>query len=638
VTSCAQVDELKQSLFDRWATVYDTDHNPLLRLEERLIPRFLSEVKGARVLDVGCGTGRWLRWLEALFPAALTGTDSSPAMLVRAREKLSPATTLIQADSSALPVPDCSQQLVFSSFVLSYIEDLSRFAAECFRVLADGGSVLLSDMHPHTEATRGWTRSFAVNGEMIRIVPHARTLQEILSIFCDQGFVLKILEEPAFGLAERQVFVEAGKLAHFETMTAVPAIYILKFEKPTTYLTLQHAPWSTGAATWNHTALSLEGKRISNSAPNRIQNAEYIDLSGYVLLPGLINAHDHLEFALYPNLGRSTDAAPYRNATEWAREIHLTHASTIEQHRQIPLATRLWWGAIRNLLCGVTTVCHHNPLHPELLASEFPIRVVSHFGWAHSLAFDPQLSQRYSDTSVDQPFILHAAEGTDERSREELHQLDRLRLLTDRTVLVHGLALTASDIGLLNHRGAAVILCPTSNRFLFGRTMDKNCITSIARAAIGSDSPITAAGDLLEEVHSFSTQEMVGADLLYSFVTTSAAEILHLPDDAGCIQPAGSADLIAIRDCFTTPADTLCAISFAEIELVLVAGRIQLASQQLYERLSKSLRTGLHPLVVSGHVRWLRAPIASLIDIAEATLGRNALRLGGKEVHRVAAL
>lgn len=46
MTSCAQVDELKQSLFDRWATVYDTDHNPLLRLEERLIPRFLSEVKG----------------------------------------------------------------------------------------------------------------------------------------------------------------------------------------------------------------------------------------------------------------------------------------------------------------------------------------------------------------------------------------------------------------------------------------------------------------------------------------------------------------------------------------------------------------------------------------------------------------
>jgi hypothetical protein len=168
--------------------------------------------------------------------------------------------------------------------------------------------------------------------------------------------------------------------------------------------------------------------------------------------------------------------------------------------------------------------------------------------------------------------------------------------------------------------------------------MDKNRITSIARAAIGSDSPITAAGDLLEEVHSFSTQEMLAADLLYSFVTTSAAEILHLPDDAGCIQPAGSADLIAIRDRFTTPADTLCAISFAEIELVLVAGRIQLASQQLYERLPKSLRTGLHPLVVSGHVRWLRAPIASLIDIAEATLGRNALRLGGKEVHRVAAL
>jgi hypothetical protein len=168
--------------------------------------------------------------------------------------------------------------------------------------------------------------------------------------------------------------------------------------------------------------------------------------------------------------------------------------------------------------------------------------------------------------------------------------------------------------------------------------MDKNHITSIARAAIGSDSPITAAGDLLEEVHLFSTQEMLAPDLLYSFVTTSAAEILHLSDGAGCIQRAGPADVIANRDRFTTPADTLCRISFAEIELVLVAGRIQLASQQLYERLPRSLRAGLHPLVVSGQVRWLRAPVASLIDTAEAILGRNALRLGGKEVHRVAAL
>src|SRR5574341_1387463 len=43
-----------------------------------------------------------------------------------------------------------------------------------------------------------------------------------------------------------------------------------------------------------------------------------VDLHGYLILPGLINAHDHLEFNLYPRLGRG----PYANAGAWARDIY----------------------------------------------------------------------------------------------------------------------------------------------------------------------------------------------------------------------------------------------------------------------------------------------------------------------------
>src|ERR1019366_4544725 len=85
-------------------------------------------------------------------------------------------------------------------------------------------------------------------------------------------------------------------------------------------------------------------------------SVEY-DLSGHLLLPGLINAHDHLEFNLFPRLGGGF----WPNAQAWAAAVYSPDCSPVKEHRTVPRAVRLAWGGIRNLLCGVTTVAHHNP-------------------------------------------------------------------------------------------------------------------------------------------------------------------------------------------------------------------------------------------------------------------------------------
>ena len=635
-------------IFDLWARVYDTQSNPLLMLEERSAMPLLPPLNGGDVLDVGCGTGRWLTRLQTLNPASLTGIDSSATMLEHARTKIHPTTKLEHRECTALPGEAASKNFVLASFVLSYLNDLHGFANECARILRPDGSVLLSDMHPVTAAKRGWTRSFRVEGEKFEIAVHSRSIEEIVSAFQNSGFELRILIEPPFEEPEQPIFEDTGKLTEFEELTGVPAIYILKLQKrrprlPSTVprrgstLQLTNARIGLGPSNWKNGAVLIESGHVASIGESRDASAPTLDLDGYVLLPGLINAHDHLEFGLFPKLGRPAGALSYQNSSEWGEEIHEVHAEIIERYRQVPKATQLWWGAIRNLLCGVTTVCHHNPLHADLTLPDFPVRVLSRFGWSHSLALDPHLAEKFLATPRDQPFILHASEGIDEESRKEITRLDEMRVLDERTVLVHGLACTENEISLINRRGASLVVCPTSNRFLFAKTLSRDLITSIERAALGSDSPITATGDLLDEIRYLYTKTGLPPNTIYNMVTTSPAEIFLLQDGQGRIQKFGVADLIAVRSQHNTPAQALSELNFTDVELVLLAGIVQMASPLFYTRLPNDLRSGMELIEVAGHQRWIRAHLRDLFETAESVLGQDELLLSGRQVRYLGA-
>ena len=636
-------------VFDRWAQVYDAQSNPLLMLEERMATPLLPPVMGGNILDVGCGTGRWLTRLEALDPNSLTGIDCSPAMLEKAREKLRTSTALEHGNCSHLQGEDSSHTLVIASFVLSYLRDLQTFARESARILRPGGWMLVSDMHPSTAVERGWTRSFHIDGEKVEIAVHPPSLAEIIEVFQQAGFEVHAHIEPSFGVEERPIFEKSGKLVEYEELHGVAAIYILTLQKrrtrvqlesPTLVESLQlvNARLSVGPDSWRHGTVLIENTRIAAIGGDCDALAPVLDLTGYLLLPGLINAHDHLEFGLFTNLGRREDEPPYRNSAEWAREIHQVHSGIIERYRQIPKATHLWWGAIRNLICGVTTVCHHNPLYAELTLPDFPIRVLSDFAWSHSLSFDPNLAQKFRDAPKDQPFILHAAEGIDEESQSEIVLLDAMHVLNDHTVLVHGLACTESEVDLINRRGASLVVCPTSNRFLFARTLSRKLLASIERLALGSDSPITATGDLLDEVHYLNDTVGLDPNTIYRLVTSSAAEMLSLNDGQGRIVEFGIADLIAVRSQQVTPAHVLSTLNFDEVELVLLGGRVQLVSPALYAKLPQSFREGLSPLDVGGCKRWIRAPLQSLLDAAEDLLEQGTLRVGGRRVRHAESI
>ncbi len=322
-----------------------------------------------------------------------------------------------------------------------------------------------------------------------------------------------------------------------------------------------------------------------------------LDLRGCLVLPGLINAHDHLEFNLFPRLGDG----PYPNAGAWARDIYHPERSPIREQLSIPLQTRLRWGAVKNLLSGVTTVCHHNPYDPHVFTRQFGVRVARRYGWAHSLEFSPDLRRRFERTPADWPFVVHLGEAVDRAGKREIARLDGVGALDGRTVLVHAVALGARGLALVKERGASLVWCPSSNMFILGQTLSPAALDSGIRIALGTDSALSGRGDLLEEMRFARKLGRVSAARLYEMVTREAARVMRLPRGTGDVIAGGAADLLVVRDSGHTPAATLLELATGGMEMVFVGGQLMVAARRL--RLPEAARRRLRPVVVGTRIR-----------------------------------
>ncbi len=351
------------------------------------------------------------------------------------------------------------------------------------------------------------------------------------------------------------------------------------------------------------TTVRIAGSRIVSVGERPEVQDQVLDLAGDRLLPGLINAHDHLPLNHLPRL---EPARRYRNVREWIDELDAQRRveGPLEAAVAVPLGERLLLGGVKNLLSGVTTVAHHDPLYPELCDPGYPVRVVTRYGWAHSLDIEGEAKVRESHrrTPAGWPWIIHAAEGVDEAARDEFRRLDRLGCLQSDTLLVHGVALGPQERHRLIAASAALIWCPSSNLHLFGVTADVVELVRTGRVALGTDSRLTGSSDLLDELRAAAGQVAMTPGALESLVTRDAARLLRLPD-CGSVAPRARADLLVV------PAGMpLQRVRRRDIRLVILDGVALYGDPDLACALGPSERWT--EVRVDGRVKALEASLA----------------------------
>ena len=175
----------------------------------------LPDLRGRRVVDLGCGFGWFCRWARAQGAARVLGLDVSEQMLARARAASNDtAIAYVMADLEALDLPPQSFDLAYSSLALHYVKDLAAPLAVVHRALVPGGHLVFSIEHPiymapshpawtvDADGRRTWPLDqYLVEGERVTdwfvkgVVKYHRTIGTTLNLLLRQGFAIRHVEE-----------------------------------------------------------------------------------------------------------------------------------------------------------------------------------------------------------------------------------------------------------------------------------------------------------------------------------------------------------------------------------------------------------------------------------------------------------
>ena len=171
------------------------DHGPeVLDLWMRAVESRVNGERVTRLLDLGCGTGRFSAALADRLSADIIGIDPSMKMLAQARMKARPRRVhYARGQAEAIPLRSGCADAIFMSMSFHHFDDPGQAVRECGRVLGDGGQVFVRT------GTREQIEAYAY-------VPFFPTSRGILAeVLPDQAELREPFEAAGFATVESTV-------------------------------------------------------------------------------------------------------------------------------------------------------------------------------------------------------------------------------------------------------------------------------------------------------------------------------------------------------------------------------------------------------------------------------------------------
>ena len=338
--------------------------------------------------------------------------------------------------------------------------------------------------------------------------------------------------------------------------------------------------------------LIQDGRLIADLGPYRELKKQYsgpvTDLGDRVMVPGLINAHTHLELSHLQ--GRTKLGQGFET---WVKSLILSPLKKISPGILAHTLEEL----IKSGTVFIGDISGHNPrlLETTLSQSDLFYRLFIEFiGFkppkGHRLVWPKGISPRKSENigasghalysthpttlqlvkswSVKnrQPFVIHLAEHPGElefltTGRGSFANLikknlvpkdfvppemtpvayaDRLGLLDEQSLAIHCVQINEKDTQILKHRDVSVCLCPRSNQAIdVGRAPWEKLYSAGIRLCLGTDSLASAPDlNLWEEAYYLARQwrGQLSLSELVSFMTVNPAHALGISGSLGTLQ------------------------------------------------------------------------------------------------------